>query len=189
MDLAARTFAAEGYHTTSVTSIVDRLGVGKGVFYWYFDSKDQLLGEILLDALASLRLAQRDAIANEHDPGRRIEQGIRAALDWLSGNRHLFVLMEFARTEERFAPIIRQGEDQTVADALPHVRAGIIAGLLRGEDPVVLTTAILGVTSHLARVLMLERGEDADAVASAVIAFCRQGYVATGSTTLKRKIA
>jgi hypothetical protein len=84
---------------------------------------------------------------------------------------------------------MRQGDDQTVADALPHVSAGITAGLLRGEDPVVLTMAILGVTSHLARVLVLEQGEDADRVAEAAIAFCRQGYVATGASALTRRIA
>ena len=60
-----------------------------------------------------MRLAQRDAIAGEPDPARRIERGIRASLHWLSEHRHLFVLMEFARTEERFAPIIRQGDHQT----------------------------------------------------------------------------
>ncbi len=109
MDFAARTFAAEGYHATSVTSIVDGLGVGKGVFYWYFESKEELLGEIVVDALRSMRQAQREAIAGEHDPARRIEQGIRASLRWLSEHRHLFILMEFARTEERFAPIIRHG--------------------------------------------------------------------------------
>ena len=103
MDYAARSFAADGYHTTSVTSIVDGLGVGKGVFYWYFESKDEMLTEILTDALHSMRLAQREAIAGEHDPARRIEQGIRSSLRWLSEHRHLFVLMEFARTEERFA--------------------------------------------------------------------------------------
>jgi AcrR family transcriptional regulator len=189
MDYAARRFAADGYHTTSVTSIVDGLGVGKGVFYWYFDSKDEALGEILADSLRSMRQAQREAIAGEHDPARRIEQGIRSSLRWLSGHRHLFALMEFARTEERFAPIIRQGDQQTVADALPHVSAGITAGLLRGEDPVVLTLAILGVTSHLARVLVLEQGEDPDRVAEAAIAFCRQGYVSLEHTTLARRIA
>ncbi len=178
MDYAARRFAADGYHSTSVTSIVDGLGVGKGVFYWYFESKDEMLTEILSEALGSMRQAQREAIAGEPDPARRIEQGIRASLRWLSENRPLFVLMEFARTEERFAPIIRQGDQQTVADALPHVSAGITAGLLRGEDPVILTLAILGVTAHLARVLVLEQGEDADRVAEAAIAFCRQGYVA-----------
>ena len=189
MDFAARRFAADGYHTTSVTSIVDGLGVGKGVFYWYFESKDELLSEILADALHSMRQAQREAIAGEHDPARRIEQGIRSSLHWLSEHRHLFVLMEFARTEERFAPIIRQGDQQTVADALPHVSAGITAGLLRGEDPVILTMAILGVTAHLARVLVLEQGQDADRVAEAAIAFCRQGYVAAEHSTLARRIA
>ena len=189
MDLAARTFADDGYHSTSVSSIVDGLGVGKGVFYWYFRSKDELLSEILADSLRSMRLTQRDAIAGEHDPARRIEQGIRATLRWLADHRHLFVLMEFARTEERFAPIIRQGDQQTVADAQPHVSAGITAGLLRGEDPVILTMAILGVTAHLARVLVLERGEDADRVAEAAIAFCRQGYVVTNVAAMNRRIA
>ncbi len=177
MDYAAHAFAADGYHSTSVTGIVSGLGVGKGVFYWYFDSKDELFRQILIDAQRAMRLAQRDAISGEHDPGRRIEQGIRSSIRWLSDHRHLFALMEFARTEERFAPMIRSGERQTVADALPHVRAGITAGLLRREDPVVLTTAILGVTSHLARVLVLEQGEEADRVANAAISFCRQGYL------------
>jgi hypothetical protein len=92
-------------------------------------------------------------------------------------------------SEERFAPIMRQGDQQTVADALPHVSAGITAGILRGEDPVILTLAILGVTAHLARVLVLEQGEDADRVADAAIAFCRQGYVALENSTLARRIA
>jgi len=186
MDFAARTFASEGYHTTSVTGIVEGLGVGKGVFYWYFDSKDELLRQILIDAQHSMRLAQRDAIAGEHDPARRIEQGIRSSIAWLDEHRHLFVILEFARTEERFAPMIRLGEQQTIADALPHVTAGITAGLLRREDPVVLTTAILGVTSHLARALMLERGDDADRVADAAVAFCRQGFLVVDETAARR---
>jgi AcrR family transcriptional regulator len=185
MDFAARRFAAEGYHATSVTSIVEGLGVGKGVFYWYVDSKDELLTEILTDALDSMRQAQREAIAGEPDPARRIELGIRTSLHWLAEHRHLFVLMEFARTEERWADLIRQGDARIVADALPHVSAGITAGLLRGEDPTVLTTAILGVTAHLARVLVLDQGEDPDRVAEAAIAFCRQGYLAAGSAAGK----
>jgi AcrR family transcriptional regulator len=186
MDHAARAFAADGYHTTSVTAIVDGLGVGKGVFYWYFDSKDELLRQILADAQRSMRQAQRDAIAGEPDPARRIEQGIRSSIGWLSDNRHLFALMEWARTEERFAPLIRLGEQQTIADALPHVSAGITAGLLRREDPVVLTTAILGVTSHLARSLVLEQGADADRVADAAVAFCRQGFQVPEAGVLPR---
>lgn len=186
MDVAAHAFAAEGYHPTSVASVVDRLGVGKGVFYWYFASKDELMVTILEEAIRDLRLAQRDAIAGEHDPARRIEQGIRATLTWLSGHRHLFVLMEAARTEERFSAILRHADQQAVADALPHVSAGVTAGLLRHEDPEVLTTAIFGVTLHLARVLVLERGEEADRVAEVAIAFCRDGYRAAPAAVPRR---
>jgi AcrR family transcriptional regulator len=177
LDFGASAFAARGYHPTSVTDIVDGLGVGKGVFYWYFESKEELLRQILVEAQRDLRRSQREAIEDEPDPVRRIEAGIRATVTWLDVNRHLFVLLEFARTEERFAPLIRQGEEQAVADALPHVKAGIAAGLIRRDDPVVVAHAVLGVTDHLARVLVLEHGRPATEAADAAIGFCLEGIL------------
>jgi len=177
LDFAATEFAARGYHPTSVTEIVEGLGVGKGVFYWYFASKEELFRQILVEAQRDLRRAQRHAIEDEPDPVRRIEAGIRAAVTWLDVNRHLFTLLEFARTEECFAPLVRQGEDQAVADALPHVKAGIAAGLIRRDDPFVITHAVLGVTDHLARVLVLEQGRPADQAAEGAIAFCLEGIL------------
>ena len=52
LDEAARLFAERGYHPTSVAEIVDSLGVGKGVFYWYFESKEQLFLELMARARA-----------------------------------------------------------------------------------------------------------------------------------------
>ena len=46
---ATTRFAQDGYHPTSVADIVDGIGVGKGVFYWYFSSKEELFVEILRD--------------------------------------------------------------------------------------------------------------------------------------------
>jgi AcrR family transcriptional regulator len=177
IDFAARRFASVGYHPTSISDIVDGLGVGKGVFYWYFESKEELFRQILADAQRDLRRAQRQAIADEPDPVRRIEAGIGASVEWLDANRHLFVLLEFARTEERFAPVIRRGEEQAVADALPHVKAGIAAGLIRRDDPLVLAHAILGVTDHLARVLVLEQGHSAAEASAATVSFCLEGIL------------
>jgi AcrR family transcriptional regulator len=186
IDFAAGRFATGGYHPTSISDIVDGLGVGKGVFYWYFESKEELFRQILQDAQRDLRRSQRQAIADEPDPLRRIEAGIRAAVRWLDANRHLFVLLDFARTEERFAPLIQRGEEQAVADALPHVKAGIAAGLIRKEDPLVLAHAILGVTDHLARVLVLEQGRNADEVAAATVSFCLEGILSP--TTAARRL-
>ena len=55
MDFAAHRFAEHGYHPTSVAEIVSGIGVGKGVFYWYFTSKEELLVEILRDGQYELR--------------------------------------------------------------------------------------------------------------------------------------
>jgi AcrR family transcriptional regulator len=184
-DFAARQFASKGYHPTSVTDIVDGLGVGKGVFYWYFSSKEELFRQILSDAQRDLRKAQRHAVADEPDPVRRIEAGIAASVAWLDDNRHLFVLLEFARTEERFAPLIRQGEEQAVADALPHVKAGIAAGMIRRDDPLVLTHAILGVTSYLARVFVLEQGRPAEEAATAAASFCLEGILSASAARFR----
>jgi AcrR family transcriptional regulator len=177
IDYAARRFAAHGYHPTSVADLVDGLGVGKGVFYWYFASKEELFRQILHDAQRDLSRAQRQAVADEPDPVRRIEAGITATMTWLAANRHLFTLFDFARTEEPFAPIIRRGEARAVADTLPHVKAGMAAGLIRRGDPLVVAHAMLGVTDHLARVMVLEQGRPPNEVADAAITVCLHGIL------------
>jgi AcrR family transcriptional regulator len=179
-------FAAQGYHPTSVTDITEGLGVAKGVFYWYFESKEALFLQILLEAQRDLRRCQRQALADEPDPVRRIEQGIRATMEWLDDNRSLFGLLEQARTEERFAPVIRQGEEQAIADTLPHVKAAIAAGLLRREDPVVIAHAILGVMQQLARALVLDQGKPAHEAADAAVSFCLEGVLSP--TALTRRL-
>src|SRR5256885_13236288 len=84
MDFAARRFAENGYHPTSVAEIVAGLGVGKGVFYWYFSSKEELFGEILREAQQELRRCQEQAIADEPHPLGRIPPRIPAATRWLA---------------------------------------------------------------------------------------------------------
>src|SRR3989442_14818673 len=82
MDHAAELFAERGYHPTSVADIVESLGVGKGVFYWYFSSKEELLAEILRASHQDLRRRQQHVIADEANPVRRIELGIRPSMQW-----------------------------------------------------------------------------------------------------------
>ena len=177
MDYAAQRFAEKGYHPTSVAEIVSGMGVGKGVFYWYFASKEELFLEILREAQTGLRRRQQSDIGDEPDPVRRIELGIRASLDWLAANRNLLTLFQFAATEERFAPQLKRGQDVAVEDVVRHVKEGIVAGRIRDIDPLLLSHAILGVTNHLARVFIFEAGDPPEQVADAAIAFCREGLL------------
>jgi AcrR family transcriptional regulator len=177
MAFAAGRFASQGYHPTSVSEIVEGLGVGKGVFYWYFDSKEQLFLEILREAQTDLRRRQQQAIAEETDPIRRIELGLRASLAWSEAHRDHNKLIQFAATEATFAGALRRGQDIAVADVVKHVKEAIAEGRIRDADPDVLAHAMVGVAAHLTRVFIYERGEPAEAVADATVAFCLHGVL------------
>jgi AcrR family transcriptional regulator len=179
MAFAIERFAGHGYHTTSVAEIVEGIGVGKGVFYWYFDSKEALLHQILKDAQTDLRRRQQAAIGDEADPLRRIELGIRASLAWSAEHRDLIKLVQFAETEERFAEALRRGEAIAVADTVRHLKDAIVEGQIPDRDPEVLALAVLGVIGKLARTFVHERAEPTADVADSAVTFCLGGLSAT----------
>lgn len=46
LEAASDLFLENGYRDTSVNSIVESIGVSKGTFYYYFDSKEDVLEEL-----------------------------------------------------------------------------------------------------------------------------------------------
>ncbi|HKY14177.1 MAG TPA: TetR/AcrR family transcriptional regulator [Microthrixaceae bacterium] len=172
---ATRLFATKGYHPTSVADIVDELGVGKGVFYWYFSSKDELFVEILREAQTDMRRRQQREISEEPDPVRRIELGIRAAVSWASEHADLFQLFEFAVTDEQFVRAMRAGRSTLVNDAVAHLKDAIAEGRIPDQDPERLAHAVLGVSSMITMEYVHHRHEDPEAVAEAVVDFCLHG--------------
>jgi AcrR family transcriptional regulator len=178
LDESARLFAARGYHPTSVAEIVESLGVGKGVFYWYFESKEDLFLEILASSSQDLRRLQQAAIGEEPDPLRRIELGIRASLQWFRDHRHLFNLSQFAATEERFAAVLRQNDAVAIDDITRHLKEAMADGSIPDQDPEMLAHALVGTTRHLARTYLYHADRPVDAVADVAVRFVMAGLTA-----------
>src|ERR1044071_8794985 len=163
IECAARLFAERGYHPTSVADIVAALGVGKGVFYWYFASKEELLTELLKSSNHELRKRQQQAIGDEVDPVRRIERGIRASLEWFHAHREYFAIIQFAATDETFAPVLARNREISIADTIRHLKDGIVEGSIRD--------AVDGLGQHLG----VDRDEPVDHVADLAVSFCLEG--------------
>ena len=178
MEYATHRFAENGFHPTSVSDIVDGVGVGKGVFYWYFPSKDDLLLEILRAALYDLRRCQEAAIAPATNPLDRLELGIRASLSWSAANADIMRLVMFGWTEENFARALEKGRRIAIADTARHVSDAIGAGLIAPGDPTMLATAIRGVTEELARAYLTDSDGDVDEeVIATAIRMCISGLL------------
>ncbi|PZM67525.1 TetR/AcrR family transcriptional regulator [Paenibacillus dendritiformis] len=54
MGAALKLFACKGYHSTKVSDVVKAAGVSQGTFYWYFQSKEQLVLELIEDGKEKL---------------------------------------------------------------------------------------------------------------------------------------
>ena len=183
LDYAADRFADNGFHPTSVAEITQGLGVGKGVFYWYFDSKEALLRAILAEGQQDLRRHQRSAIAGADTPMERIELGIRASVEWSLEQRVFFRLFQFAATDDRFADDLRKGERTAVHDAARHLSDAMTAGQIPEGDPELLAHAMLGVSSHL--VQLVHRGllESSPEVVDTAVSFCVHGIAGSQAST------
>ncbi|MCP3987753.1 MAG: TetR/AcrR family transcriptional regulator [Actinomycetia bacterium] len=172
---ATRRFAQNGFHPTSVSDIVDGIGVGKGVFYWYFPSKDDLLLEIMRQALLDLRRCQQKAISAVVDPLQRLEHGIRASLAWSAANPDIMRLVMFCWTEESFAHALEKGRRIAIADTAKLVQAAIDADRIAPGDANLLATSIRGVTDELARDQVMTGTISDDLVVSTAIRMCLHG--------------
>jgi AcrR family transcriptional regulator len=151
------------------------LGVGKGVFYWYFASKEELLTELLKASNHDLRKRQQAAIEGVDDPVRRIELGIRASLGWFQEHRDYFAIIQFAATDETFAPVLHRNREIAIADTIRHLKDGIVEGRIADQDPEMLAHAIHGVVSELTRVYLIEGNESVDRVNDLAVSFCLDG--------------
>jgi len=66
VETAFRLFEKKGYENTSVDDIVDRMGVAKGLFYYYFKTKDDVL-DMIIDRILDESVAAMEQAASRAD--------------------------------------------------------------------------------------------------------------------------
>jgi AcrR family transcriptional regulator len=62
---AQKLFYLKGYESTSVRDIVDEVGVAKGTFYYYFDSKTAVLEAVVDELIAQAQAILQEIVADE----------------------------------------------------------------------------------------------------------------------------
>ena len=62
---ARELFDRNGIKNTQVSQIVDKVGVAKGLFYYYFKSKDEIVNEVVKEVMSELREDSERILADE----------------------------------------------------------------------------------------------------------------------------
>jgi AcrR family transcriptional regulator len=176
MSEAAKLFARSGYYATRVVDIVRSAGVAKGLFYWYFDNKESLFREIVNATREDLRRVQARAIEGEPDPIARIAKGIAASVRFLEEHEHLYVLLRFAGTQDRFASLVEESFEVHAQDTSRHVEEAIARGEIPPGDPLLLSRAIVALVFYFARLRVSGVIKmTTDELAEFVSTFCLRG--------------
>lgn len=143
LDAAAHLFAERGYADTRIVDICREAGVAKGLFYWYFDTKEAVFRDLAHDLRHRLRRAQAEAIDPAADPLVRIRQGAEASVRFMAAHARSFALVTVENVDRQFVEDIRAGTEVHADDIERLVRQAIDAGLVRDEDPRLLAYAVL----------------------------------------------
>jgi AcrR family transcriptional regulator len=147
VDAAIELFAERGYAATRIADICTAAGVAKGLFYWYFPTKQDLFAELVRTMRLRLRRAQAAAFDPAADPLTRIRQGAEASVRFMAEHAPYFALLQVERADPQLAATLREGSDVYLRDVLGHIREAQREGLIADSDPTLLALGVLGAVS------------------------------------------
>jgi AcrR family transcriptional regulator len=150
IDTSARVFARSGYHATGIAELCDVNGLGKGAFYHYIGSKEELLAAIHDRVMDEVMLgADRTAVAGG-SPSEQLEMLGTELLDVIHRYPdHVWVFLhEFpALTADRAQQFrVRRRDYERRVEAV--IQAGIDAGQFRDVDARLTALAWLGMHNY-----------------------------------------
>jgi TetR/AcrR family transcriptional regulator, cholesterol catabolism regulator len=168
LDVAARMFAEKGYENTTSQDIGKELGMLRGSIYYYFDSKEGLLFELIEEVWLGALEYLDEVLASDASPAEKLHELIR---------RHVLYITENTTDASLFLHEVRSLSDKhraTVIEQEKRYRQGITKlikdGQAKGEirkdiDAKLATFQVLGAVNWPYRWYQKGKGASAKKVA------------------------
>ena len=150
IDTSAIVFARSGYHATGIAELCDVNGFGKGAFYYYIGSKEELLAAIHDRVMDEVMLGADRVAAAGGSPSEQLAMLGTELLDVIHRYPdHVWVFLhEFpALTDDRAEQFrTRRREYEQRVEAV--LQAGVDTGEFRAIDPWLTARAWLGMHNY-----------------------------------------
>jgi TetR/AcrR family transcriptional regulator, ethionamide resistance regulator len=140
----ARLLADHSFADLAVSDILSAAGVSRGTFYFYFDSKQAVLEELVRRAVSQGHAAAEPWLANPADPAAALRTGITAGAElWQASAPVLRAIVENWRTDPRLTALwleqMQTFTEATIAQitADPRARQNLV-----GQDITAVASAL-----------------------------------------------
>lgn len=159
LEAAEEVFAVLGYHEASIVRITERAGIGLGTFYLYFDSKQQIFEELVVDLNRRVRHSMSEAMAGASGRIEAERAGFEGFFRFTAAHPALYRVV---REAEFVSPEMLRVHYTRIVDGY---EAGLRAAQREGDvdealDPEVTAWALMGAGELIGmRYLLWERDE------------------------------
>lgn len=150
---AVAEFSANGYRATTTRDIAKRAGMSPAGVYVHYQSKSDLLFEIVRAGQLALLKDVTDAVDRETEPVARVRALVAALVEWHARHYSLarIVQDQLHEVAEPNAAIVQELSERLVKLVRRELRAGTTAGVFEVDSPKAVVRAILSLAVDVAR--------------------------------------
>ena len=151
LEAALKLFVEKGYRKTKMDMIAEEAGLSKGLLYFYFSSKDQILTEIIKENFRSLFPRLEAILTEEDDPVVQLKKFILTEVDFYTKKRALSRLLysllvgyDLDEIKETYKEVFLELHRREREILGKIVERGVSEGKFRASDPASLMSFISG---------------------------------------------
>jgi AcrR family transcriptional regulator len=93
LNAAEELFALNGFDATGIAQIAEKTQITKSLLYYYFDSKDQILEELVSNYLLKIKEEKKKILSSGLSQAEAVEQSMLKGFSLLSGNKKLIRIL------------------------------------------------------------------------------------------------
>lgn len=165
VETARELFVAKGVVGTSVSEIVAGAGVAQGTFYWYFDSKDDVLNAVV-ESIVDEMCTAIETVSHSRELGllekiARIQDILVASAG--SGCGGDFIEYFHSKADKQFHDELARGATKRLVPAIGEtIRQGLDEGLFETDYPEEAASIVLAASLALHDDIVIGSDERAD---------------------------
>jgi AcrR family transcriptional regulator len=179
---ATELFAAKGYHGTTIDEIVQATGIAKGTFYIYFDSKEEILVEVIKQLIESTmeKIDHELESREKKDFVTRIEIKGQKMLDlYIERSELLYMLLGETVGNPRLMNQLREVYERLAERIEEDIREGVEAGeIFPFDDLKTISYALVGMGQSIAILLSGNHGTQKEKTWKTVHEFITHAFTA-----------
>lgn len=151
-DAAVKMFYRKRFDETTVSEIAANARVGKGTFYLYFKSKEDLLNYLIEHGIEKLISYVSERIKDEKDPAHKLKMAIDAQLYFISYHREYFTFFsrEIWSYRDDLEKKVEQLKDKYLSIFVNIIKEGVNKGIFKKIDIETISSGLFGLLSFAA---------------------------------------